>query len=118
MRAILDTNILIDLTAGHEAARSLLRSIRSPCISVVTRIELLSGPVETVKTIREILQDVQVIAIDNAIVEAAALIRRRDRLKLPDAVILATAQVTGLALLTRNTKDFEGLKGVVIPYTL
>jgi predicted nucleic acid-binding protein len=38
------------------------------------------------------------------------------RLSLPDAVILATAHAAGWPLLTRNTRDFEALPGVVVPY--
>lgn len=60
----------------------------------------------------------RVVPIDGLIVEAAAQIRRETRLKLPDAVILATARVLDLPLVTRNTKDFEGRDGVVIPYRL
>lgn len=41
-----------------------------------------------------------------------ALVRRTNKLKLLDAMILATAQVSGRVLVTRNTKDFgEGGKG-------
>jgi len=39
-------------------------------------------------------------------------------MKLPDAIILATAQVHRRSLLTRNTKDFSGISGVVTPYIL
>lgn len=116
--ALFDTNILIDLVRGHQAARSELLRWRRAHISVVTRIEFLAGPPEDADIIRDLLSGMQVVPIDSPIVEAAAVIRRDTRLKLPDAVILATAQVLGLPLLTRNTKDFEGREGVVIPYRL
>ena len=51
--------------------------------------------------------------------EKAAAIREMGRLKLPDAVILATAEVEGIALLTRNTRDFSEEHPLVrIPYRL
>ncbi len=51
--------------------------------------------------------------------EEAAKLQRDRRLKLPDAIVLATARVTGRALATRNTKDFrDGEPGVVVPYRL
>ncbi|MEJ8713731.1 PIN domain-containing protein, partial [Klebsiella pneumoniae] len=40
------------------------------------------------------------------------------KLKLPDAIILATAQLHRLELITRNTKDFAGIPGVVTPYEI
>lgn len=118
MRALFDTNILIDLAAGHEDARRVVRSHRSPFISIITRIELLAGPMKTVGPVREMLDGFETIQIDNDIAEAAVVIRREVRLKLPDAVILATARKRDLPLITRNTKDFEGRDGVVIPYRL
>lgn len=38
--------------------------------------------------------------------------------KLPDAIILATAQVHRCELVTRNTKDFADIPGVITPYHL
>jgi predicted nucleic acid-binding protein len=50
---------------------------------------------------------------------AAADIRHRTRMKLMDAYILATAQVNGAILITRNTKDFPAeMPGIRVPYTL
>ena len=50
---------------------------------------------------------------------AAALCRERPRLKSPAAIILATAQIRGRVLITRNTKDFPAeMPGIRVPYTL
>ena len=50
---------------------------------------------------------------------AAALRRERPRLKSPDAIILATAQIRGRVLITRNTKDFPAaMPGIRVPYIL
>lgn len=46
-------------------------------------------------------------------------IRRRTRIKLPDAIIRATAEVHSLLLVTRDAKDFpEDALKVRIPYRL
>ena len=118
MNVVVDTNILIDLLRGREQARSVLRRHRRQAISVVTRIELLAGPADDMKKVRDLLEGLEVERIDDNVAEAAAAIRREHRLKLPDAVILATARVRGVPLLTRNTHDFDGLEGVEIPYRL
>ncbi len=48
----------------------------------------------------------------------AVRIRRKFRLRLPDAIIGATARVTGCILVTRNAKDFpEREPGVRVPYS-
>lgn len=39
-------------------------------------------------------------------------------MKLPDAIILATAQLHRRELVTRNIEDFAGVPGVITPYQL
>jgi hypothetical protein len=51
------------------------------------------------------------------VAERAAVNRRRKKIKLPDAIILATAEVAKRQLVTRNVKDFPaGMRGVRVPY--
>jgi len=54
------------------------------------------------------------MAIDEEIVAQAILIRRQKKIKLPDAVIAATSVVNNLTIVSRNEKDFKGLKGVKV----
>ncbi len=53
------------------------------------------------------------IPVNGAIARRAGQLRQQfglDRLSLPDAVIAASAELTGRTLLTRNTRDFEQLR--------
>lgn len=60
-----------------------------------------------------------ILFIDNEIAAIAAAIRRRYRLKLPDAIIWATAQARQTLLVTRNSKDFPmDEPSVRIPYVV
>ena len=66
---------------------------------------------------RRFLQRFQVVAIDAAVAEAAVHLRRSHRIKLPDAIIWASATSEGRLLVTRNTKDFPSDDpGVRVPY--
>jgi predicted nucleic acid-binding protein len=57
--------------------------------------------------------------LDARIALAAADIRHRVGMKLLDAYILATAQVNGAILITRNTKDFPAkMLGIRVPYKI
>jgi predicted nucleic acid-binding protein len=55
--------------------------------------------------------------LDKTVAERAIKIRRQHKLKLPDAVIWATAMELGWLLVTRNTKDFPAANpGIRVPY--
>lgn len=82
--------------------------------------EILAGEaLETRDVIRELIAPFEVVEIDSRIATAAADIRHRSKMKLMDAYILATAQVNGAILITRNTKDFPAeIPGIRVPYIL
>ena len=48
-----------------------------------------------------------VIGVDNNIVQDTIRIRKTYKLKLPDAIIAATAFVNGITLIADNDKDFK-----------
>lgn len=50
--------------------------------------------------------------LDREVAEQAGRIRRGIRIKLPDALIAATALVTRRELVTRNARDFRKVKGL------
>jgi predicted nucleic acid-binding protein len=52
------------------------------------------------------------ISVDAAIAETAGRIRRRRPIRLPDALIAATALEHRLTHVTRNVRDFDGIKGL------
>ena len=61
----------------------------------------------------------EIIPLDLAVADTAVQLRREHRIRLPDAIIWATARVNGAVLVTRNTKDFNpAWDGIRLPYTL
>lgn len=119
MKALLDTNILIDYLNGIPAAKEEIDRYQRPLISVITWMEVLVGahPPEEA-TVRAFLRRFDCVAIDSYIAGAAVTLRRSRRLKLPDAIIHASAQVAGALLVTRNTKDFPDDPHVRVPYRI
>lgn len=121
MSVLLDSCILIDVLAGSEAAREYVRQTRDAAISRLAWMEVLVGAAdaEEERTIRAFLSVFEVLPIDGAVAEEAVRVRRATRLRLPDAIIYATARVNGRTFATRNTRDFPpGTPGVVLPYQL
>ncbi|MBK9255042.1 MAG: type II toxin-antitoxin system VapC family toxin [Saprospiraceae bacterium] len=92
---------------------SLINS--QPCISVITEIELLCWKTTSEKDIEVLnnfISDVMVIELDNPIKNKTAEIRKTYKIKLPDAIIAASALVYGYTLITRNISDFKSIKGL------
>ena len=120
-----DANIVIDALAGYPLARTEIeRAVglsSRPWISRMAWIEVLSkGSEIMVRDALEFLSRFGLDEIDEEISRRAASLRReRPRLKSPDAIILATAQIRGRVLITRNIKDFPAqMPGVRVPYIL
>jgi predicted nucleic acid-binding protein len=120
-----DANIVIDALAGFVPARSEIRRAvdfgARPWISRMAWIEVLSkGDERMVQGALAFLSRFGLDEIDDEVSRRAAALRReRPRLKSPDAIILATAQIRGRVLVTRNTKDFPAeMPGIRVPYIL
>lgn len=120
MNAVLDTNILIDYLNGVNAARDEIGRYPEPCISPISWMEVMVGTTaDDESIIRRFLAGFRQVVIDQGIAERAVTIRREHNLRLPDAIIWASAQSQGALLVTRNSKDFPPEDpGVRVPYRL
>lgn len=119
MSELFDTNVLIDHLNGIAKATRELRLSNDPAISMITWIEVMtgaSGPDEEA-ILRAFLLNFECLPVSSAVAERAAVVRRQMKITMPDAIILATAEVAGRELVTRNVKDFPaGMRGVRVPY--
>ena len=113
----LDSDILIRFLNSEEPETTFvwqqLEDEISSYVSTISETELLSykdlGNHE-IADINELLKSFSLIAVDSNIAKIAGEIRRKHRLKTPDALIAATAIFTGSVLVTRNIKDFKKIK--------
>jgi predicted nucleic acid-binding protein len=119
---ILDTNAVIKLLddENNSLALDAIFPANVRAISVITQIELLGYPDITEEAddlIRSFLDDIPIISIDDITVENAVEIRRRKpSVRLPDAVIAATAIEFDAILVTNDhgllKLSFPGLETV------
>ncbi len=117
---LFDTNIVIDIFAGVQLAHDEYDRCPDRAISVITWMEVMAGaaPDEAAKFLSFLATFIQ-IPLSPAIAQQAVEVRRTSKLKLPDAIILATAQIEKRTLLTRNTRDFKAENlAVRVPYQL
>jgi predicted nucleic acid-binding protein len=120
VRVVFDTNILIDYLLGIEAARRELTFYTRPLISIITWIEVMVGAREAQEPqLRAFLDRFDQVPVDDPIAKMAVAIRRGYRIRIPDAIIWASAKASNVLLVTRNTRDFPAeAPDVRIPYAL
>lgn len=117
---LLDTNILIDVLRGEPPALAWLEQQERPHISVISWIEVLVGCREGESgRVEAWLDTFPRLPLNDAIALDTARLRKRHGLKIPDAILLATARCADFSLATRNSRDFPlAMGGVVHPYGL
>ena len=120
MNALLDSNILIDYLNGISEAKREIDSYATKSISIVTWLEVMTGTdASDEEATRLVLLDYERLPMTSAVAERAFVLRRDRKLKLSDAIILATAQEAGLLFVTRNTRDFPSTDPQIrIPYQI
>jgi predicted nucleic acid-binding protein len=118
VKALFDTNILIDFLQANRAAKAELERYSDRAISVVTWMEVMVGAKGDLQApTRAFLNGFRRIAIDDDVAERAVDLRRQHKMKLPDAIIWASAQEHAMLLVTRNTRDYPADDpGIRIPY--
>jgi predicted nucleic acid-binding protein len=105
---LVDTDLFVDhLRGAHE-----LRAGRHRLFySVVTRAELFAGTSAT-EVVSRLLSAFRELPVDREVAERAGRIRRESGLRMPDALVAATAVVHGLSLATRKRRDFARVRGL------
>ncbi len=123
---LIDSNAVIDYLSGKipEKAMSFMNQVINdiPNISVITKIEVLgyNTTPEAYQLLSGFVEDSIVLGLSDDIVEQTIKIRKENTIKTPDALIAATAAVNQLTLITRNSRDFDKIGGLVVvnPYKL
>jgi hypothetical protein len=105
---LVDTDIFVDHLRG---ARELKPARHRLHYSVITRAELFAGNSAS-DLVSTLLSAFREIAVDRAIAERAGRIRRESGVRMPDALIAATAIEHGLGLATRNRSHFDNVRGL------
>lgn len=120
MIAVFDTNIVIDALNGVTEADAEYKRYERVLISRITWMEVLVGEKGDDTQLRDFLETCfEITPLDLAVAETAVQLRRAHHIRLPDAIIWATAEVHQAVLVTRNTKDFNpDWDGIHLPYSV
>ena len=109
-----DTNIFINLFRGHENVKNALQKIGEAniALSVITYAEIIYGTKKVdIPRIKTFFESHYIVEIDSKISKAFKGIvlnySYSHHIKIPDAIIAATAVNVGYPLYTENKKDFD-----------
>ena len=120
---LIDTNIIIDFSENRLPLNAKLFVAEvidnESNISIINKIELLGFSMVTPEII-EFTDSTNVINLTEDVANQTISLRKKRKIKLPDAIIAATALVYNLTLISRNSKDFDGIDGLdfINPYEL
>jgi hypothetical protein len=112
-RLLLDTSILIYLSKKELKLEDFAKEDDVLFISVITVMEAKGYQCSNIKeeAIIDSLCENRIKAyLTDDVIEDVIGLRKKQKIKLPDAIILATAIENNLKLITRNTKDLKILK--------
>ncbi|NMG43897.1 PIN domain-containing protein [Aromatoleum toluvorans] len=119
MSCVVDTNVLIyflGATADVEVLDRIEHALRDQArVSVITRMEILGWRGHTDESrasARFLLDQLGEVALTSAVVERVIEMRSAMAIKLPDAIIAASALIEGLPLMTHNARDFKRIPGL------
>lgn len=120
MKALLDTNILVDYLNGVDSARLEVSRYEAPLISSISWMEVMLGcRPDDEHVVRRFLARFAQVEIDFRVAEIAVKIRRSRNIRLPDAMIWASARARDALLVSRNTRDLPSDEpDVRVPYTI
>lgn len=119
---LVDTNAIIDFCNGKlpSSGRDLMLKLK-PEISIITNIELFATPTlseQELALLKKFTSISQIHPVTLDLAEISIKIKQAKTIKLPDAIIAATAISHGLSLISRNKKDFRNIEGLTVidPY--
>lgn len=112
---LLDTNIVIYFFSGITDDESIFDILKNSFnISIITKIEFLSwkklySDEELNKKAIEFISNATIYDLDEVVANQTIRNRQQYKIKTPDAIIGATAQVHGFEIVTNNIDDFKNL---------
>lgn len=116
-KAILDSNVIIDAVRNLIDIERSIFQFRHIYISLITYIEVLGYNFkdENEKLLTsQILGMFEIINPDVEIADLTISYRKMKKIKVPDAIILATAKKLNAILLTSNIADFKNIDADVV----
>ena len=117
---LLDSNVIIGYLAGKiptpgmEAVSDMVN--QTPRISVISQIEVLrfNDTPENEAILIGFINASVIYPLNHTVVQRTIELCKQSKIKLPDAIIAATALTEDLVLVTRNINDFKNIHSLTL----
>jgi len=113
---LLDSNVIIDASKGIISMQDIVKDYDNLYISIITYVETLGynfADNEEKEIITQILNIIEIIELNKEIADIAIKYRKIKKIKLPDALVLATAKNIKADLITSDITDFQNIDKTV-----
>jgi predicted nucleic acid-binding protein len=115
-KGLLDSNVIIDISKGNLSTESIIKDYDYLYTSIISYVETLGYQFtdeEEKELVLEVLKQVEIVDLNKTIADIAIQYRQRRKIKLPDALVLATAKYLDADLLTSDVADFKNVDSSV-----
>ena len=117
-KGILDSNVIIFASKGKIDVEKLLSKYDGFYVSIITYIEVYAFEFQNTAekdAIDEIFANLEIVEINKEIADQAIIYRKNKskKIKLPDAIILASAKYVNADLLSDDLDDFKNIDSTV-----
>lgn len=112
-KLLVDTNVVLYLLSGDKTVADLLDK-KQIYLSFISELELLGYPGITsteIQKVENFLDQCKIVDINEDIKTEAVRLKRKNRIKLPDAIIAATSVYLDMPLFTAD-EGFGGIEGI------
>lgn len=114
--ALLDSNIFIYLSQKLLSFEQVFEQHKSFSTSIISYMEVMGFNFindKEEKVLEHFFCNISIKNIDKNIVNKVIEIRKNKKIKLPDAIVYATASINEMDLITRNVGDFKNIDDTV-----
>jgi predicted nucleic acid-binding protein len=115
-KGLLDSNVIIDAAKGLVSTQEIVNNYDYLYASIISYVETLGynfSDNSEKEMISQLLGAIEIVDLNKDIANIAIEYRRRKKIKLPDALVLATAKYLNANLLTSDGDDFENIDSSV-----
>lgn len=114
--ALLDSNIFIYLSQKILSFDKVFGQHQKFNTSIISYMEVMGfsfSNIDEKELLEAMFDNMSIKNIDKDIVNKVITIRQNKKIKLPDAIVYATASVNNMDLITRNVEDFRNIDNTV-----